>query len=91
MSDFVNALKSPGIGNITFNGAINPGDIQHHLVAVNVNTDIILSDVTLTNNNGAVSTAVTAIAGVSVAVHPLVDLVGVGDVGNMLPHNIHFV
>ena len=56
-----------------------------------MNNDIILNDVTLTNTTGAALAAGTANAGVLVAVHPLVDLVGVGDVGNMLPHNIHFV
>jgi hypothetical protein len=90
-NDFVNALESPGMGNINFDTFINPGDIQHHLVAANVNNDIILSDVTLTNTTGVALVAGTANAGVSVVVHELVDLVGVGNVGNMLPHNIHFV
>ena len=61
------------------------------MVAVNVNNDIILSDVTLTNNNGIAVVADTATPGISVGVHELVDLVGAGSVGNMLPHNIHFV
>ena len=71
--------------------SIGPGDIQHHLVAVNVNNDIIVSDVTLTNTTGGFLEAGTANAGVSVAIHELVDIVGAGSVGNMLPHNIHFV
>ena len=90
-NNFVNAIESSGTGNINFNAFIGPGDIQHHLLAVNVNNDIILSDVTLTNTTGGSLVAGTANAGVSVGVNELVDLVGVGSVGNMLPHNIHFV
>jgi hypothetical protein len=90
-NNFVNAIESSGTGNINFNAVIGPGDIQHHLVAVNVNNDIILSDVTLTNTTGGSLVAGTANAGVSVGVNELVDLVGVGSVGNMLPHDIHFV
>ena len=90
-NNFVSSLESPGLGDIAFNATMGPGDIQHHLVAVNVNNDIILSDVTLTNNSGIALAADTSSPGISVGVHELVDLVGAGSVGNMLPHNIHFV
>jgi len=90
-TNFVNALKSSGIGNITFDEMIGHGDIQHHLVAVNVNNDIILSDVTLRNFTNAAEAADTANADVLVDARPLIVLVGAGGVGNMLDHNIHFV
>jgi hypothetical protein len=87
----VNQLHTANGGNIVFNSSLNPGDIQHHLVAVNVGNDVHITDVAIQNFGGFTTTQDTADPNLSVVVHDLIDLVGTGQVGNMLPHNIHFI
>jgi hypothetical protein len=92
-TDYVNALKTATVGNLFFSVDSLPiNGLEHHLIAVNIGNDVHITDVVLRNDSGAIIAGVdTANPGINVQVHDLIDLVGVGQVGNMLPHNINFV
>jgi len=95
----VNALTTAGVGDIEFTeGVPLPAhSIEHHLVAVSIGSNVHITDVEIFNTSGAaeanpVSTApADGNPGTFVIVKDLIQLVGAGDVGNMLGHNLHFL
>ena len=94
-TNFSNALKTAMVGNINFvNEVLQNNSSEHQLLAVNIGNDVHIVDVFIQNFTGS------AVAGVDTANNTsgfivntvdLIDLVGVGNVGNMLPHNLHFL
>jgi hypothetical protein len=85
------ALKTPTVGDINFGIGIAPGELFHVLIAYGTGTGVNIADLSVLNTTGSGQLFETANANLTFSAHDLVDLVGTTSLGNLNPHNIHFV